>query len=366
MDSILTRLNRARRVAGTTFGVKVRPWIVGWLFLNLRVLVAVGQALDPLFFPRLKQTRVTRPIVLVGNPRTGTTFLQRFLSDHGIGAGLELYRMLYPSLLLQKVLTPMLPLLERISPAKYHNTAAHETSLSSVETDDVGVLFRYFDGFFLYGFFLAFDDQDLLREFEPSTRDTSARDFDWLEQLWARSMVAHDTDRVVAKLFSLGPRLPAFTARFPEASILYLARDPIDIIPSGMSLVTGVLDSAFGFWKLPEPVQRRYLDRLYVAFVELLRRFHADWSSGAIPHDRVYIVRYDRMMSDFETVMDEILAHIGHEPDAALLQAIGARGMKQRSYKSGHKYDLQKFGLDAEQIRTDCAFFYQAFLPPLP
>jgi len=179
-------------------------------------------------------------------------------------------------------------------------------------------------------------------------------------------MVAHDTDRVVAKLFSLGPRLPAFMGRFPDASILYMARDPIDIIPSGMSLVTGVLDRAFGFWSLPPDVQRRYLDRLYAAFVELLRRFYLDWDSGAIPHDRVYIVRYDRMMADFETVMDELLAHIGHPPDEALLQTIAKRGEKQRAYKSGHKYDLEKFGLDAEQIRSDCAFFYDAFLPELP
>ena len=70
-----------------------------------------------------------------------------------------------------------------------------------------------FDGFFLYGFFLAFDEADHDQEFTPEVRDTSRRDFDWLETLWRRSLVAHRReptasgalreDVVIAKVFSL-------------------------------------------------------------------------------------------------------------------------------------------------------------------
>ena len=88
---------------------------------------------------------------------------------------MQLFLMLYPSLILQKALRPILPVLEKLSPAKFHSDKAHETSLSSVETDDVAVLFRYLDGFFLYGFFLSFDDEDLLHHFDPAVRDTSER-----------------------------------------------------------------------------------------------------------------------------------------------------------------------------------------------
>ena len=38
--------------------------------------------------------------------------------------------------------------MEKISPAKHHSTDAHKTSLASIETDDVSLLFRFFDGFF--------------------------------------------------------------------------------------------------------------------------------------------------------------------------------------------------------------------------
>jgi omega-hydroxy-beta-dihydromenaquinone-9 sulfotransferase len=364
MNSVLSRMGRVYGVLRRTHHVYVIPLFLAVLFGVLRTVVAIFMALDNVFFSRLRRTKATRPIVLVGNPRTGTTFLQRFLSDHGFGSGMELFLMLYPSLILQTILRPVLPLLEKLSPAKFHSTEAHETSLSSVETDDVGVLFRYLDGFFLYGFFLSFEEQDALRLFDPRVRDTSKRDFDWLDKLWRRSLVLHDADRNIAKLFSVSVRIPAFLERFPEAQILYMARDPLAIIPSANSLVTGVLERAFGFWKLPEEVKARWLERMYQAWILLLQKFHEDWTSGAIDKKRVYIVRYDRMMLDLENVMAEMCTFLGQPMTPELQATVKAQAEKQRSYESEHKYNLAKYGLTEERIRKDCAFFYDTFLPP--
>jgi omega-hydroxy-beta-dihydromenaquinone-9 sulfotransferase len=365
MSTMFSRMAAVYRVLRRTFGVRVAPLFIAALICIVRMVVTIGMALDNLLFAKLRRTRASRPIVLVGNPRTGTTFLQRFLADEGFGAGMDLFLMLYPSLLLQKFLRPLLPLLEKVSPAKFHSTEAHQTSLSSVETDDVAVLFRYLDGFFLYGFFLSFEEQDQLPYFDPQVRDTTGRDFDWLETLWRRSLVLHGADRNIAKVFSLAVRLPQFMRRFPEAQILYMARDPLSIIPSAMSLVIGVLDRAFGFWSLPPGVRSRWLERMYKAWVLLLQKFYEDWTSGAIDKSRVFIVRYDRMMTDFEGLMDEMCPFLGHPMTPALRETIAKQGEKQRKYESEHKYNLDKFGLDEAKIRRDCAFFYETFLPPL-
>ena len=366
MDTIPARMNRVRKIVGKTFGVRFRPWIVGLIFLNMRIAINIARALDHVLFPKMKKQQIKSPIVLIGNPRTGTTFMQRFLTDHKIGAGMELYRMVFASLTLQTLLKPILPILEAVSPARYHKPEVHKTSLGKVETDDASMITRYFDGFFLYGFFLAFDDEDLLYTVDPKIRDTSERDFSWVKSLWQRNLVAHKADRVVAKLFSVSPRVPQFLEEFPDARMLYMARDPVSIFPSGMSLVTGVLEEAFGFWSLPEDVRQRWLDRIYQAFVMLLERFHEDYTSGRIPKENVYVVRYDRMMKEFEVVMGELLEFIDHEPTDELKQIIAERADKQRAYKSKHKYDLAKFNLDEEKIRRDCAFFYETFLTPLP
>ena len=366
MDTILARMGRVYRILRRTHHMYVVPLFVALVFAGQRTLVSLAMKLDGLFFPRLRTTRVTRPIVIVGNPRTGTTFLQRFLASAGFGAGMELFLMLYPSLLLQKLLAPLMPLLEKVSPAKFHSTEAHHTSLTSVETDDVAVLFRYLDGFFLYGFFLSFDDEDLLPAVDPELRDTSERDFAWLEGLWRRSLIVHGAERNVAKLFSLGVRLPRFLRRFPDAQILYMVRDPIAVIPSSMSLVIGVLDRAFGFWSLPEAVRERWLARMYKAWIVLLQRFHDDWTSGAIDRSRVFVVRYDRMMQDFEGMMDELCGFLEHAPTAEQRALVAVTAAEQRSWQSEHRYDLAKFGLTEAQIRKDCAFYYDEFLRDAP
>lgn len=355
------RIVRAYLTVGRTFGAWLPPLVTFLLFSILRTVMTIGWALDPIFFPRLRSTKVVSPIVLVGNPRTGTTFLQRFLTDHGVGSGLELWRMLYSSLTIQALIKPFLPVLEKVSPARHHSTVAHETSLTSVETDDVSFMFRFFDGMFLYGFILAFDEEDRVDLVDPRRRDTTRRDGDWLEALWRRSLVAHESERVVAKLFSLSAWLPTFLKRFPDAKILYMVRDPLEVLPSALSLTTGVLGKAFDFWGRPEPIKRRYIDRMVAGYTLLLQRFHDDYVSGAIPRENVCIVRYDRLMREFDVVMDEILAFTGTAKGTALAAAITAQAEKQRGYKSKHTYSLEQFGLDAEAIRRDCAFVYETF-----
>ncbi|MFT4624328.1 MAG: hypothetical protein ACI8PZ_002987 [Myxococcota bacterium] len=363
MDSIVSRASTVYRIVRKAHGVYVLPLFAGFIFTNIRIIVWLGMALDHLFFPKLKTVKANRPIVLVGNPRTGTTFLQRFLSDQGFGQGMQLFLSLYPSLVLQTVLRPFLPILEKISPAQWHGDEVHHTSLGSVETDDVSVLFRYFDGLFLYGFFLSWADEDMKDLVDPKVRDTSKRDFDWLEKLWARSLVINGGERNIAKLFSVTPRMDKFLERFPEGQVLYTVRDPLNVIPSSMSLVIGVLDKAFGFWSKPEAERQMWLDRMYDAWVMLFQRFHDDWQSGVIDRDRVFVVRYDRMMQDFDGLMDDMCDFLGHEMTPELRDIIDAKADKQRAYKSGHKYNLEKFGLSEEKIRKDCAFVYETFLP---
>ncbi len=368
-DSVGERVALARKNVGASFGLKVAPIVVSLGYRTIRALGSAMMALDHLFFPRLKKVELRAPIVILGNPRTGTTFLQRWLHDQGVARGQQLYRMLYPSLLQQAVLTPLMPLIRKVDPTRFHATSAHKTSIDAVETDDAAFLMRFADGFLFYAFFLSHAEDDLLDLVNPDARDTTARDFALLEQLWTRSMASsprgHEQERVLAKLFSLSFRVPTFQERFPDARLLFMARDPLQQIPSTMSLITGVLDNAFGFWDRPEELRNRVIERIYGALVQLSERFHEDWTNGAIDRSGVFVVPFHQLMADFEGLMDQMLDFVGIEPDAALQSEIRKRGEKQRAYVSKHTYDLAQFGLSEDRIRTDWAFFYETFLPDL-
>ncbi len=357
----IKRIIRVYLIVGKTFGVWIIPIFTGILILFLRLIVFAGRLLDHLFFPGIRKP-LQNPILIVGNPRSGTTFLHRFLIKQGFGTGSELWQMIYPSITLQKIIKPILPIIEVISPARHHSTEAHKTSLSSIETDDVSLLFRFFDGFFLYGFFLSFDEDDLFDWVDPKLRDTSKRDFAWFESMWNRNMISNKGDRYIGKLFSLSGNLPAFQQRFPDAKILYMIRDPLNMIPSGLSLVTGVLDKRYNFWSLDEKIRSRFVERLYIALVELLNRFHDDWTNERINKEKVLIVHFDSMMSHFESLMEEIMDFTDVEPSEELKQTIQITAENQRRYESGHRYNLEKFGLTEKRIQEDCEQIYRTFL----
>ena len=357
----LKRIARVYLILGKTFNAWFSPVITGLMILLLRIIVGLGQMIDYVIFWSVKKP-LKDPIIIVGNPRSGTTFLHRFLIKENIGTGSQLWQMLYPSVTLQKCIKPFLPILEKISPARHHSTAAHKTSLTSVETDDVSLLFRYLDGFFLYGFFLTFDDEDLFHWVDPNITNRSSRDFSWFESMWKRNILTNKGERYIGKLFSLSSNLPAFQKRFPDAKVLYMVRDPLNVIPSGLSLVTGVLDKKFNFWSLDEKIRMRFIDRLYNALIELLNRFHHDWTNNNINKENVLVVRFDIMMNDFETLMDQIINFIDIEKKDSLAKVIQDTAESQKSYKSKHKYDLEKFGLTEDRIKMDCKAIYQTFL----
>ena len=147
--NILKRLSTAYIIVGKTFGKWLSPIFIGFIVLLLRSIVFIFMLFDRILIPNLWLKKIKAPIIIVGNPRSGTTFLHRYLVNHRIGIGSQLWQLLYPSITIQKLLKPILPLLEKISPTRHHSTVAHKTSLSSVETDDSSILFRYLDGFFL-------------------------------------------------------------------------------------------------------------------------------------------------------------------------------------------------------------------------
>ena len=165
------RFLTAYKIISSTFGKYISPIILVIFILFARIIISFFMILDSILILPFSKKKIKSPIVIVGNPRSGTTFLQRFLVKNNFGAGSQLWQMIYSSIILQKLIQPVLPLLEYISPAKHQSTEAHKTSLTSVETDDVGVLFRYFDGFFLYGFILCFSNSNLFNWVDPLVRD---------------------------------------------------------------------------------------------------------------------------------------------------------------------------------------------------
>lgn len=335
----------------------VQPGLTLAAFATARGVVRAAQAVDDALGVDEALPPLDRPILIAGNPRTGSTFLHRTLHGLGLGVGRELWEHLVGATSLQRAIGPLLPSLGALNPGRFHDPAAHEIALDAVETDDAALLFGELDGMFLFGFFLAWAEADP-SAFDPRLRDTSARDHAAWARRWRRSLARRPdaTPRALAKSFSASASLPALFRSFPDARVIWLARDPADAIPSALSLITGVLHRRFGYAHLPEALRHAHARRVADALLLLLTRFEEDRVAGHFPADQVLIVPYDDLVAHFDVAMARILAHTGLHASPAAQDAIADLAVQQRARQSGHRYNAASFGLDPEALRAAVPF----------
>ena len=138
----------------------------------------------------------------------------------------------------------------------------------------------------------------------------------------------------------------------PDCKLVYVVRDPVKVIPSGMSLLASVLENGYDVWnRTQEEDQRRWVENLYQASCDMLRYFHDAHSAGKIPERNLCIVRYEDLINHLEPTMERILDFIEIKPTEDFIEEVRAQAERQRAHKSGHEHSPQQFGLAPERIR---------------
>jgi len=368
MGRRVIRYAQLYRVILKTFGLRLRPIGTLGLIGLQHAINASTMTLDRLLFPGVATLPIDRPVFVLGNPRSGTTFLHRTLSDSRQVCAFELWEMLFPAVSARKALRGVVDYLKPLSPARFHRSEAHETSLRDVETDDAMALFHFVDGPFLWSYFWAWQDDwgspRSLRYFDPASQPRRERDalFAYLESCWRRNMYLKGIHRIAVKSSSLTLQAEALVDRYPDCKLLYCVRDPIEVLPSGMSLVTGVLEQSYGISRSTRPQDRaRFFENLYQASCHLFRSFHDAYKGGRIPARNLHIVPYSALMTDLEGAMDAIFAFLEVSPSETFRAHLRKQAERQRSRVSKHTYSLAAFGLDEARIRRDLAFVYDTF-----
>ena len=364
----MSRYLNLYRTISKTFGTRVRP-IGTFAALQVREgISAATMAADNVLFPAVKSQPIDRPIFIVGNPRSGTTFLHRLLLNAGDMAAFELWEMMFPAITARKLLGRIVPRIDRLNPARYHPSDVHDTNLRGIETDDVAWFLRTLDGPFAWAYFLAWQDHwgSPLSKQEMGISGVSEaekdRFFGYHEAIWRRNLVYKKAKRVLAKTSMLTFRIEEVLERYPDAKLVYIIRDPVEVIPSGMSLIAGVLENGYDAFNKTSPEdQKRWVENLYQASGDLLRTFYEAQTSGAIPEENLCVVRYTDLLHNLEPTMKRILDFIEIEPPQAFLDEVHAQHEKQRNYNSKHQHSPEKFNLDPERIRRDLAFVYDAY-----
>jgi len=315
--------------------------------------------LDGLLFPSLWRTDVRNPVFVVGHARSGTTLIHRILSgDEGRFSSFALYELHFPSLLQKKVIRAVAELdgrflggaLERRVRAWEERRYAavrkfHAMGLTIPEEDDIVFHWSCASGYWIsrvpWMHQLDFYSVD---RWPPRKRRRLMR---FYKECVRRQLHLEGGSRV---LLSKNPifsgRVEALIETFPDARFLVALRNPYETIPSLLSLVSA------GWRRLPFDPERIAASLRVLAEQSFDTYRHPLEVLDAHPGTPRAVIDYRELVADPAKTVERAYAELGIPMGAAFRERLGAEGRRAQDHRSGHAYSLEKFGLDADAIRT--------------
>ncbi len=342
-----------------------RTFLAWLVFMPLYfVFTRLTMALDHLFFPQLRRIRVSRPVFIIGHPRSGTTLLHRMLTEGGSFCSFRTWELIFPALTARRLIKPFLERLRRRRRTLVPASVGHEISLEGVEEEEFLFLHCLDTQFLLTRTPLVFDELEhpelRLHDIQPArARRRSVRFF---EACLKRQLLATGKDRVAAQLHFSVHRVRTLLEAFPDARFIYLQRSPLETIPSHLSLVKSSLAYQWGEDRFTPESFRGVVERRYQASVDLYAYSRTLFEEGILNDENTLVLPYAALSAELQSAMARVFEFLEHEPTAAHRRHIQRQSVQQAQYRRPHSVlPLRAFGLSEARVREDLGFAFRPF-----
>jgi hypothetical protein len=364
---------------GTNY--RLTPKRVGLLLLAfvlyslVELLTWAGFLMDEIFFRNYHEVEVREPIYIIGNPRSGTTFLQRLMArDRETFIAMRTWEMiLAPSVTMRKVLwslsaldsrlgSPLARLMGMLEEGWQEDNVVHRIALRAPEEDEY-LLIHIFSTLKIWLYVAMLDEAERYTYFDSlMPEEDKERIMAFYERCLQRHLYAHgereptpsNGRRYLAKNPHFSPMVDTLYEIFPSVKIIYLARNPLDMIPSYISLKEDE-------WQLLGDPVESYGSRAYV--LDMARH----WYSYPLerldkaPQNSAIVVNFNDLVQNARGVVTEIYNRFGLELSPAFDEILRQATEKARTYESEHEYSLEEMGLTPEQIVSEYKDVFERF-----
>jgi omega-hydroxy-beta-dihydromenaquinone-9 sulfotransferase len=362
-DTLYRVASRDRSAARIPAGYRGRRARVSAMFLVCMVWMVGGGRLglfvDRLLFPGFRRVSVRRPVFIVGNFRSGSTYLHRLIAGLPGFSAMATWEIYFaPSITARKfwhgvwmldraVGAPVKRLLLSLQERKLGEVTMHRIRLQEAEEDE-GLFLYLWESMFNWFFvtrrvadnpYWRFDDQI------PAWRRRAA--FRFYRSCLQRHLYVHGVDEIyIAKNPSFSAKINTLLEFFPDARIIYLVRNPL----SGAVSVMGWFAFAWHYFACV-PDQLPYLDTV----LELAREWYLrpQQRLGRLGSDQLAIVRYEDLVSAPERTIPDMMEQLGLPAPSGFREELLALPQRDPNDRS-HSIELSDVGLDRD---TATAFF---------
>ncbi len=324
--------------------------------------------LDGILFPGMWIVKVKEPIFMVGHARSGTTLTHRLMSqDEGRFSFFLLYECYFPSILQKKAIRLGARLDKRFLAGFLARRAAafeekrygktrhmHEMGLTMPEEDDISLYYSMASGFWITKMpYMGDLDFYYVDDWPEAKRRRLMR---FYKECVRRQVYLNGGDRIhLSKNPVFAGRVAALIETFPDARIVTTMRNPYETIPSLLKLVQS------GWRRLG------WEDERMARCLRILadQSFHTYLHPLEVLKDRPEtpnaVVDYREATGDAAAAIQRLYADLGLPMSDEYRGFLEAQGTKERKHRSGHKYSLEEFGLEADEIRMRLAELFDRF-----
>jgi len=351
-----------------------RRKLLSLLLLRVPLVAAVNAicfALDPLFFPDLRKTKIREPVFVIGHGRSGTTHLHDLLyRDADRFSCFMMYELFWPALIPKKLIRfgaridrrYLGGLIERRlrerSDARYSKTRdAHHQAATYPEEDDGILTYSCSSGTWS----LRVPDLSVVSvHYVDQWPDRKRRRMmKFYRECIRRQLYLNGADKIhLSKNPTFTGRIESLIEFFPDAKFVMPYRNPLETMPSLLKLMKG-------FWKI-RGVDEETMERGFERLIEqsLHSYLYPSQVLARHPDRTVVVVDYRDLIEAPRRVVSDLYAELGYEmtPDyAAFLDEAQARAGR---HETQHSYSLEEFGLDEAEIRQRLAPLFDRFQWP--
>jgi omega-hydroxy-beta-dihydromenaquinone-9 sulfotransferase len=336
-------------------------------FIGLYGANQMGWLADQIFTPDWQSARLNGPVFIIGHQRSGSTFLHRALSRDPNALALNLHQMLLPSISGQRAWELLFRAgsrperwLGRVQERRLGELdSIHRVRLDSVEEDEFVLLSVYRSGMAVNSSPAVAADATLnrLRDYRSWSENDRRTAMAWyraclLKASYRAGNANPNPDRwVLSKNPAFSQRIPDLLKVFPDAKFIHLVRNPLEAIPSRLSLVRAI-------WQLRSPGVEGLSEMETNEIVRDSERTYllALQDLAGLPSDVAITVGFAELTSAPATVLSRIYSQLGLPGGPPNLppkrdDAVGAP----------HRYTLAEFGLNEADIRERLAPVFKAY-----
>jgi len=324
--------------------------------------------LDDIFFPAHKTQAVEKPLFILGNLRSGSTFLHRLLSrDSETFTSLTTWDIYLTPSVTQKKITQLVSKLDNkflggvlhrilfaFDRATLGKLKIHPISFFQPEEDE-NIHLHIWDGYFVTFLFPFMDEYPNYQHFDTAlSPKQKQRIMSFYKSILQRHMYATGKKYFVAKNPAFSPKIETLAEFFPDARIIYLVRNPLDMLPSTVSWIN------YARRQFTDPKEEwLYIDEI-LDMTQHWYRYPLQYLDTH-PSPRHLIMKYDDLIQRPEAVLHAFFEQFGYPAKPGLDEIVDKAVKETLAFRSDHVYSIEEMGFTREQIVEMYADIFERF-----